>query len=163
GFDRQRRRSAFVRDARVHDQADRDGVQAAGREPLGTEGDMSTDESTAAPPPDAAPDAAPAAPAAPATSTELVPLTPPAPVATVEPDQAPELVNIDPQVAAGLEQKADQFASELGGLDTHSSEFQTKLKAIYDMGSEDIKDSASVSNRLLDKPTKAMEAGVFDK
>src|SRR5262249_51725953 len=134
GFDRQRRRSAFVRDARVHDQADRDGVQAAGREPLGTEGDMSTDESTAAPPPDAAP-------AAPATSTELVPLTPPAPVAKVEPDQAPELVNIDPQVAAGLEQKADQFASELGGLDTHSSEFQTKLKAIYDMGSEDIKDS----------------------
>jgi len=123
---------------------------------------MSTDETTAAPPPEPA-GSAPTAPAAPATSTELVPLTPPAPVTKVEPDQAPELVNIDSQVAAGLEQKADQFANELGGLDTHSSEFQTKLKAIYDMGSEDIKDSASVSNRLLDKPTKAMEAGVFDK
>src|SRR5215470_8246494 len=117
---------------------------------------MSTDESTAAAPPEAA------ATEQPATSTDLVPLTPPAPVAQVKPEQAPDLVQLDPQTAAGLEQKADQFANELGGLDAHSSEFQTKLKAIYDMGSEDIKDSASVSNRLLDKPTKAMEAGVFD-
>jgi uncharacterized protein YaaN involved in tellurite resistance len=31
------------------------------------------------------------------------------------------------------------------------------------MGSQDIRDAASVSNRLLDKPTKAMEAGIFDK
>ena len=118
---------------------------------------MSTDETTAAPPPEAA------EPAAPATSTELVPLTAPAPVAVVAPEKAPELVQLDPQTAAGLEQKADQFATELGALDTHSAEFQTKLKAIYDMGSQDIKDAASVSNRLLDKPTQAMEAGVFDK
>jgi uncharacterized protein YaaN involved in tellurite resistance len=116
---------------------------------------MSSNDTTAAAP------AAEVAP--PATSTELVPLTPPAPVAAVKPEEAPDLVQLDPQTAAGLEQKADSFASELGALDTHSAEFQTKLKAIYDMGSQDIRDAASVSNRLLDKPTRAMEAGVFDK
>jgi uncharacterized protein YaaN involved in tellurite resistance len=122
----------------------------------------STDQPAAIQPPGATPDAtAAAAPAA--TGTDLVPLTPPAPVAQVAPEQAPGLVQLDPQTASGLDQKATQFASELGDMDTHSAEFQTKLKAIYDMGSEDIRDAASVSNRLLDKPTKAMDSGVFDK
>jgi uncharacterized protein YaaN involved in tellurite resistance len=126
---------------------------------------MSTDDTTAAAPPPADPPAEPeAAPAeAPAAaSTDLVPLTPPAPVAAVQADDATKLVAVDSQTAAGLDQKATQFVGELGSLDTHSAEFQTKLKAIYDMGSQDIRDASSVSNRLLDKPTKAMESGVFD-
>jgi len=118
---------------------------------------MSTPDTPAAvAPPDGA---APAEPA----STDLVPLNPPAAVEKVDPQKAPELVQLDPQTASGLEQKADAFADSLAGLDPHSAEFQTKLKAIYDLGSQDIRDAASVSNRLLDKPTKAMEAGIFDK
>src|SRR5580765_9885 len=103
------------------------------------------------------------APATTSTSTELGPLTPSEAVAPVQAEQAPQLVQLDPSVTAGLDQKAQQFVDELGSLDTHSQEFQTKLKAIYDLGSKDIRDSASVSNRLLDKPTNAMESGVFDK
>jgi uncharacterized protein YaaN involved in tellurite resistance len=121
---------------------------------------MSTSDTPAAVTP---PDAAPADASDTGTSTDLVPLTPPAPVAQVDPQQAPDLVKIDPQTASGLDQKADAFASSLVGLDTHSAEYQTKLKAIYDLGSQDIRDAASVSNRLLDKPTKAMDEGVFDK
>jgi len=105
-----------------------------------------------------APDATATAP-----GTDLAPLQPPAPVAAVEKEQAPQLVQLDPQTASGLDAKAEKFAGELGSLDIHSAEFQTKLKAIYDLGSQDIRDAASVSNRLLDKPTKAMESGVFDK
>src|SRR5215510_14432836 len=120
-------------------------------------GTMSTDQNTPIAPPDAT------AGEASGTSTELVPLTPPGAVAQVTPEQAPELVQLDPETATGLEEKADRFASELTALDTHSSEFQQKLKAIYDMGAQDIKSAASVSNRLLDKPTKAMEEGIFDK
>src|SRR5213596_1765559 len=86
-------------------------------------------------------------------SKEIVALTPPAAVAPVAADQATQLVAVDPAAAGGLDQKAEQFVNELGGLDTHSTEFQTKLKAIYDLGSQDIRDSAAVSNRLLDKPT----------
>jgi uncharacterized protein YaaN involved in tellurite resistance len=97
------------------------------------------------------------------TGTDLVPLTPPAPVAAVAKEQAPELVKLDPGASAGLDQKAGQFVDQLGALDTHSAEFQTKLKAVYDLGSQDIRDAAAVSNRLLDKPTRSMESGVFDK
>ena len=96
------------------------------------------------------------------TGTDLVPLQPPQPVAAVATDEAPKLVELDPQVEQALQQKAATFAGELGALDTHSSDFQAKLKAISDMGSQDIKDAASVSSRLLDKPTKAMASGVFD-
>jgi uncharacterized protein YaaN involved in tellurite resistance len=122
---------------------------------------MSSEDTTAAAPPAAASAADQTADAT-STGTELVPLTPPAPVAAVQPEEATKLVDIDPQTASGLDQKATQYVNELGSLDTHSAEFQTKLKAIYDMGSQDIRDAASVSNRLLDKPTRAMESGVFD-
>jgi uncharacterized protein YaaN involved in tellurite resistance len=92
----------------------------------------------------------------------LEPLTPPAAVAAVAPEQAPGLVQLDPAVERDLTERATEFAAQLGALDTHSTEFQTKLKAVYALGSQDIKDAASVSNRLLDKPTRAMSEGIFD-
>ena len=96
------------------------------------------------------------------TGTDLVPLQPPEPVDAVATEEAPKLVQLDPQVEQQLQEKATAFVDELGSLDIHAADFQTKLRAITDMGSEDIKQAASVSNRLLDKPTKAMESGVFD-
>src|SRR5262245_1005456 len=96
------------------------------------------------------------------TTTDLVPLTPPEPVGAVATQQAPDLVQLEPAEAAALEQKASAFVASLDSLDTHSSEFQAKLRAIDDLGGEDIRESASVSNRLLDKPTNAMRSGVFD-
>src|SRR5581483_993979 len=153
GLDHQRRRPALLRDARVHDHPDR----ARLREPADQDAAQFPDQDgrmTMT----TAPDATATAP-----GTDLAPLQPPAPVAAVEKEQAPQLVQLDPQTASGLDAKAEKFAGELGSLDIHSAEFQTKLKAIYDLGSQDIRDAASVSNRLLDKPTKAMESGVFDK
>src|SRR6202165_2323486 len=46
---------------------------------------------------------------------------------------------------------------------SHSPYFVTKLNAIQSMGDEEIRHSASISNRLLDKPVKAMESGPFSK
>jgi uncharacterized protein YaaN involved in tellurite resistance len=100
-------------------------------------------------------------PAAP--STDLAPLTPPEPVGIVGKEQAPELVQLDSQTAAGLDQKAEQFVASLAPLDIHSTEFQSKLRAVDELGAKDIRDAAAVSNRLLDKPTSAMSSGVFDK
>ncbi len=96
-------------------------------------------------------------------STAVVPLEPPEPVAQVAPADATALVTVDPQASQALDTKADTFVNEVTSLDIHSSEFQDKMRAITDMGAADIKAAASVSNRLLDKPTKAMESGVFDK
>jgi uncharacterized protein YaaN involved in tellurite resistance len=98
-----------------------------------------------------------------AASTDLVPLTPPEPVGIVEKERAPELAQLDSQTAAGLDRKATEFVASLDPLDIHSTEFQSKLRAIDDLGARDIRDAAAVSNRLLDKPTSAMSSGVFDK
>src|SRR5262249_23353118 len=113
-------------------------------------------------PSDQSTQAAPVTTTSVATSTALEPLTPPEPVAAVQPEQAPALVPLDPQVQQGLDAKAAQFAQDLSSLDTHSAEFQQKLQAVYQLGNEDIKAAASVSTRLLDKPTKAMQSGLFD-
>ena len=44
-----------------------------------------------------------------------------------------------------------------------SDSFQAKLTAIHNLGKEEIRASASVSNRMLDRPTRAMESGLFDE
>jgi len=51
----------------------------------------------------------------------------------------------------------------LASLDPHSQDFSSKVNAIHSMGNDEIRQSASVSNRLLDKPVKAMESGPFSK
>jgi uncharacterized protein YaaN involved in tellurite resistance len=96
-------------------------------------------------------------------STEIVPLQPPEPVAAVEEDTAAKLVGIDEQTAKELDGRAAAFVESLGGLDVHDAQLRTKFQAIHDLGAQDIRASAAVSNRLLDKPTRAMETGVFDK
>jgi len=96
-------------------------------------------------------------------STEIVPLQPPEPVGAVEEDQAAKLVGVDKETAKELDEKAAAYVESLGGLDVHGSELSTKFQAIHDLGAQDIRASAAVSNRLLDKPTRAMETGVFDE
>lgn len=99
--------------------------------------------------------------AAPAAG-ELAPLEPPQPVTAVAGSQATQLVEIDTDAARLLDAKADEFVGSVSVLDINDPAFAAKMKAITDMGSDDIREAASVSNRLLDKPTKAMETGVFD-
>jgi uncharacterized protein YaaN involved in tellurite resistance len=105
------------------------------------------------------------APAAPATvapaGAELV-LVPPAPVAAVGPAQAATVVPVDPAVAGQLEATADAFVESLAGLDAHSPAFTGKVGAITRMGDREIREAASVSNRMLDRPVKAMGSGLFD-
>ncbi len=109
-----------------------------------------------------APDPAPAAPATVAApGTELV-LVPPAPVATVGPAQAGTVVPVDPQVAKQLEATADAYVESVVGLDVHSPEFTGKVGSISRMGDREMREAASVSNRMLDRPVKAMGSGLFD-
>ena len=124
---------------------------------------------TAAPetaaPETAEPTVAAAAPAAPtavaAPGTELV-LVPPAPVATVAPSQATTVVPVDPNVAEQLEATADAFADTVVGLDVHSPDFAGKVGSINRMGDREMRDAASVSNRMLQRPVRAMGTGLFD-
>ena len=121
-----------------------------------------TDRPTTDPTNPADPGAAPAGPATVAEpGTELV-LVPPAPVAAVSPTQATTVVPVDPAVARQLEATADAFADSVAALDAHSPTFTGKVGSITRMGDREMRDAAAVSNRMLERPVKAMGSGLFD-
>jgi len=140
---------------------------------------MSTNETTGGlepPAPPAAPDApAPGAgagtqlqqqqlppPAAAATAPALT-LVPPEPVTIVPQNQVAGMVPLDDATQQRLDQMVDQFVSGATDLDAHSPEFQQKSDSLRAMGDKEIRDSAEVSNRLLDKPVASMGSGIFNK
>ncbi len=100
-------------------------------------------------------------PAAGDPGAQLV-LVPPAPVAPVAPEQAGPAVPISPEAASRLAGQAVAFADALVGIDPASPAFTAKVAAVHRMGEKEIRASAAVSNRLLDKPTRAMSSGAFD-
>ena len=92
---------------------------------------------------------------APATLT----LTPPEPVAAVPPGQAAGLVKLDPAVTASLDTQVQQYVGGLASDDVHSESFQNRLNSIHTLGNADVQASAQVSNRMLQRPMRAMEHG----
>lgn len=95
--------------------------------------------------------------AAPATAT--VDLAPPAPVVAVPAAQASEMVKLDAATVTRLDAMVEAYLSAITSLDVHGVEFATKVKDIQKLGDEDVKASAGVSNRMLDKPMAAMTKG----
>jgi len=93
---------------------------------------------------------------------ELV-LVPPAPVAAVEPAAARTVVPVDHDAREQLERQADAFAASLLAVDVQSPDFAGKVGSVTSMGDREIRESASVSNRMLQRPVKAMESGLFDQ
>jgi len=90
--------------------------------------------------------------------TALV-LQPPAPVVVVEKEQAVGAVPVDSARQAELRSRADSFAQELAALEANSPAFTEKVNAITSMGEQEMRASASVSNRMLDRPAAALNAG----
>jgi uncharacterized protein YaaN involved in tellurite resistance len=89
------------------------------------------------------------------TSGELV-LTPPAPVVVVKDEQAAGAVPLEQGKQAELRAKAESFVAELAALDARSPAFTQKVSAITSMGEQDIRASANVSSRMLDRPAAAL-------
>lgn len=85
-------------------------------------------------------------------------LTPPAAVPAVPKAQASSMMPVDPQTATALSQRADGFVAGLIDMDPRAPEFQKKIRDITTMGDKDIRASAEVSNRMLQRPMKALEA-----
>ena len=101
-------------------------------------------------------------PSAPAPQSPPAPLTPPAPVAAVTPHSAAAMVQpLTPAQQTTLDAQVADFAKDLLALPVHGDEFQTRVSAISAMGNDAIRKAASVSNRLLDRPARAMGGGIF--
>jgi uncharacterized protein YaaN involved in tellurite resistance len=99
----------------------------------------------------------PTAGAAPAGNALV--LAPPPPVVVVEKEQAAGAVPVDGTRQLELRSRAEGFAQELAALDANSPAFTEKVNAITSMGEQDMRASASVSNRMLDRPAAALNAG----
>src|SRR4029453_18040642 len=81
---------------------------------------------------------------------------PVAPVATTQAEGSVPLNDVD---RAKLDAMVSEYLDHVSSLDTHSQEFNAKVKDIAKLGDDDIRASASVSNRLLEKPIAAMQNG----
>src|SRR3954451_4508156 len=97
-------------------------------------------------------------PAAPPPAGALV-LAPPQPVAVVAPEQAAGAVPLEDAKAAELRNKANAFVTELVSLDTKSPAFTQKVGSITSLGEREMRSSAAVSNRMLERPATALGKG----
>src|ERR1700733_2992841 len=89
-------------------------------------------------------------------------LTPPTPVAAIAPQEAANRVPLAAEETTRLDGQAGEFIGDLTTLDPHGAEFKGRVDAILALGEGDIRASASVANRMLERPMNAMKKGVYD-
>lgn len=90
-------------------------------------------------------------------------LTPPAPVQAVSQTQAEGMVKLEPTALQRLDGKVAEFVDIVLRAEVHSDGFTEKVNAIHTLGNADIRAAANVSNRMLERPVRAMEGGLFDE
>jgi uncharacterized protein YaaN involved in tellurite resistance len=89
-------------------------------------------------------------------------LTPPTPVAAIAPQEAANRVPLPAEETTRLDGQVGEFIGDLTTLDPQSSAFKMRVDAILGLGEGDIRASASVANRMLERPMNAMKKGVYD-
>lgn len=94
---------------------------------------------------------------------EMIALTPPEPALPVPVEKAAGMVKLDERTLSQLDQQVAQFIQDITLVDVSTPEFLERTKVIHDMGVEEIQASASMSNRMLQRPVAAMREGLFDE
>lgn len=102
------------------------------------------------------------------TTTELAPpeaftLEPPAAVAPLPVESASGKVRLKPEDVAELDSQVRQFIDDITAHDSQHPKFKEAVERIHSMGVKDIEASASVSNRMLERPVGSLKNGVFDQ
>jgi uncharacterized protein YaaN involved in tellurite resistance len=85
-------------------------------------------------------------------------LTPPEPVAPVAASDAIGKVPVPADQRAKLDEDAAKLAKELTTLSPDGDAFKERVRALEALANAEITRSANVSNRMLDRPTRAMAA-----
>jgi uncharacterized protein YaaN involved in tellurite resistance len=107
-------------------------------------------------------------PSSPSVVGELTPpqafsLEPPLPVVAVPIESASGRVRLKPEDVSALDQQVRQFIEDITVHDSQDPKFKEAVERVHAMGNKDIEASAAVSNRMLDRPVKTLENGLFDK
>jgi uncharacterized protein YaaN involved in tellurite resistance len=96
---------------------------------------------------------------------ELTPpetLTAPAAVMPVDKEQAVSMVKLEADAIAKLDARVAEFICTVLDESTQSPEFKAKVESVHTLGNAEIREAASISNRLLERPVQALGSGIFD-
>ena len=96
------------------------------------------------------------------TSTPSITLTAPAAVKEVQKSEADQMVKLDESHIPELDAKVDAFVDHVINNSVHSSEFKQNVQSIHNLGNKEIRESAQVSNRMLELPAKSLNDSLFD-
>jgi uncharacterized protein YaaN involved in tellurite resistance len=87
-------------------------------------------------------------------------LEPPEAVEPISAERAeamlPVSVKPEAETLAAIDDRVAIFVDALTNADVHSEVFETRLAAIHSLGNKEIREAADVSNRLLDRPIRAL-------
>lgn len=103
-----------------------------------------------------------------ATATGAAPLQdfvlePPAPALPVPLESASGKVRLKPEEVQQLDAQVAQFIDEITMHDSQSSAFKDAVERIHSMGNKEVEAAAAVSNRMLERPVKTLNNGLFDQ
>ncbi|HXR27217.1 MAG TPA: toxic anion resistance protein [Candidatus Baltobacteraceae bacterium] len=88
-------------------------------------------------------------------------LSPPEPVLEVRPDEAEKGIVLAGDIAARIDAMASAFVDSIVELDPHGDEYRRRLADINEIGEREIVATSEMSNRLLDRPVRAV-SGVLE-
>nr|WP_313062733.1 toxic anion resistance protein [Moraxella sp. CTOTU49097] len=98
----------------------------------------------------------------PPETSPVITLEAPQPVAVVPQDEADQLVKLDLTKVPELDAKVNDFVMHVLQTPVNTSVFDEKVNAIHQLGSAEIRASAQIANRMLDRPAKSMDKALSD-
>ena len=98
----------------------------------------------------------------PPETSPVISLEAPQPVAVVPQDEADQMVKLDLTKVPELDAKVNDFVMHVLQTPVNTAVFDEKVNAIHQLGSAEIRASAQIANRMLDRPAKSMEKALFD-
>lgn len=98
----------------------------------------------------------------PPETSPVISLEAPQPVAVVPQDEADQLVKLDLTKVPELDAKVNDFVMHVLQTPVNTAVFDEKVNAIHQLGSAEIRASAQIANRMLDRPAKSMDKALFD-
>jgi len=90
-------------------------------------------------------------------------LEPAAAVAPVPVESASGRVRLKPEAVGELDAQVRRFIDDITNHDSQDPRFKEAVERIHAIGNKDIEASAAVSNRMLERPVKTLNNGLFDK
>jgi uncharacterized protein YaaN involved in tellurite resistance len=82
-------------------------------------------------------------------------------VAPLPVESASGKVRLKPEEVSALDEQVRGFIDEITTYDSQHPRFKEAVERIHTMGSKDIEASASVSNRMLERPVRTLSKGPF--